>query len=853
MKSQTHAVIWLLLAALPLAAEGGTAAWLRYAPLRTPAVLGAYAQLPGTVVALGSSPALASAQAELKRGVRGMLGRTIASASTLPDASTYVLGTLPDLQCDLGPLSPPARLEPDGYWLTTRVRRGHRLMIVTALNDRGVLYGVFALLRRMALARSFANLDSVRNPAAPIRWVNQWDNLDGTIERGYGGRSIFFAAGHVRADLGRVRDYARLLASLGIDGCTVNNVNADPRILSDAFMPELERLAAAMRPWGVRLSIAVPFNSPVSVGGLPTFDPENPVVAAWWRNKVAALYRAIPDLAGFLVKADSEGQLGPSTYGRTHAQAADVIARALAPHGGILVYRAFVYNHHLDYNDLKADRARAAYDQFHPLDGRFDANVVVQIKYGPIDFQVREPVSPLIAGLRHTNQALELEITQEYTGQQRDLCFLVPLWKQVLDFDMQLGPGPASAAHPAAASPGGATPVREIVIGHVFHRALGGMVGVANVGLDANWVGADLAQANLYGFGRLAWNPRLAARQIVDEWTRQTFGNDARVVQTIAQLQLASWKVYEQYTGGPLGLQTLTNILGPHFGPGPQSADHNGWGQWIRAGRNGIGMDRTVATGTGFIGQYPAAVARMYTSLATCPDNLLLFMHHAPYTYVLHSGKTVVQTVYDAHYDGAAMAQEFPRWWRSLAGRVDAPRYQAVLRRLDEQAGHAIVWRDFINDWMLHTSGIPDARGRVGRHPDRVEAEAMRLQGYRVVSLAPAEAASGGKAVTCPRARCRASFVFQGPPGRYDLAVQYFDQNNGVARFQVSVNGREVAQWAADEHRPSQALDADTSVRHTLRHLPLEPGDVIEIEGRPDGGDPAALDYVTVRRVDSGR
>jgi len=850
MKPRTSAMLCLLLAALPLAADDGSAAWLRYAPLSSPAVRQAYAQLPDAVVVLGSSPVLAAAQAELARGVRGMLGRRLttglpAAAPTAPGTGLFVLGTLPDLQRAWGPLVPPASLAPDGYWLTTRLRRGRPLVIVTAENDRGVLYGVFALLRRMALARSFATLDAVSNPAAPIRWVNQWDNLDGTIERGYGGRSIFFAAGHVRADLGRAREYARLLASLGIDACTVNNVNADPRILSPALRPELARLAAAMRPWGVRLSLAVPFNSPVTVGGLSTFDPGTPAVAAWWRAQADDLYRAIPDLAGFLVKADSEGQLGPSTYGRTHAQAANVIARALAPHDGILVYRAFVYNHHLDYNDRKADRARAAYDQFHPLDGRFDANAVVQIKYGPIDFQVREPVSPLIAGLRHTNQALELQITQEYTGQQRDLCFLVPLWKKVLDFDLHAPPPAGADARP--------TPVRDIVTGHVFRRPLGGMVGVANVGLDANWVGADLAQANLYGFGRLAWNPRLTARRIVDEWTRQTFGDDARVVQTIAQLQLASWKAYEQYTGGPLGLQTLTNILGPHFGPGPQSADHNGWGQWIRADHDGIGMDRTVATGTGFLGQYPAAVAQRYTSLATCPDHLLLFMHHEPYTYVLHSGTTVVQTVYDAHYAGAAMAQQFPRWWRSLAGRVDAPRYQAVLRRLDEQAGHAIVWRDFINDWMLRTSGIPDARGRVGRHPDRVEAEAMQRDGYRVVSLAPAEAASGGKAVTCPRARCRASFRFHGPLGRYQLAVQYFDPDNGAARFDVSVNGREVAQWTADEHRPSQALDADTSVRRTLPPVALKPGTEITIEGRPDGGDPAALDYVTVRRVDSGR
>ena len=408
-----------------------------------------------------------------------------------------------------------------------------------------------------------------------------------------------------------------------------------------------------------------------------------------------------------MVKADSEGRLGPSTYGRTHADAANVLARALKPHGGVVFYRAFVYNHHLDWHNLKNDRAKAAYDNFHPLDGAFDDNAIVQIKNGPIDFQVREPASPLFAGLRRTNEAIELQITQEYTGQQRHLCFLVPMWKEVLDFDMHVD------ANAADASP---TPVKALVAGRVFHRPTGGFVGVANVGMDANWLGSPLAMANLYGFGRLAWNPNLSAEKIIDEWTRLTFGNDPRVVKVIAAMQLNSWHAYESYTG-PLGAGTLTNILGNHYDPGPESSEENGWGQWHRADHAGIGMDRTIATGTGFIGQYPPAVQELYESLARCPDNLLLFFHHVPYTYVLHSGKTVIQHIYDSHYDGADRARDFVSQWKGLHGHVDEERYRDILAQFEYQAAEAIVWRDAICNWIYKLSSIPDDQGRVASPP----------------------------------------------------------------------------------------------------------------------------------------
>ena len=353
--------------------------------------------------------------------------------------------------------------------------------------------------------------------------------------------------------------------------------------------------------------------------------------------------------------------------------------------------------------------------------------------------------------------------------------------------------------------------------------------------------------ANLYGFGRLAWNPDLSARQITEEWTRMTFGHDARVVDTVVNLQMESWRVYEGYTG-PLGLGTLTDILHGHYGPGIETAERNGWGQWIRADRNGIGMDRTVATGTGYIGQYSPQVAALYESLERCPDNLLLFMHHVPYIHVLHSGKTVIQYVYDSHYDAAAEAQQFPDWWKTLRGRIDEQRYAAVLARLTYQAGHAIVWRDAICSWFLRESDIPDLKGRAGHFPNRIEAESMQLSGYTEQEVTPWEDASGGKAVTCaaPAKSCSAQFVFQGAPGWYEINVQYFDVASGAAQFKVFVGNQPVDEWTADASLPATAPNGDSSTRRKISGIALRPNDVIRIQGIADGEDRAAIDYVEI-------
>jgi alpha-glucuronidase len=819
-------------------AQTNDQAWLSYS--------GGHERLPipSSIRALGNSVLEQSAVQELQRGIAGTTGATATPGANASSAGETVVGTLDEVRAAFPGLQVPAHIAGHGFWLKRTLWRGRLLVIVAGSNEHGALFGAFDLLRRIATGADLTHLDAIEAPAMPIRWVDEWDNASGTVERGYGGRSIFFEGGKVRDDLSDVTAYARLLASVGINGCNVNNVNGAAPFLEPDMIKGLARIADAMRPWGVRLAISVDIASPQKVGGLKTFDPLDPDVKAWWTAKINEIYQQIPDFAGVTVKADSEGQPGPTSYGRSPADAANVLASALAPHGGVVLYRAFVYNNHLDYNDMKADRARAAYDIFHPLDGKFAPNVIVQIKYGPIDFQAEEPVSPLFAGLHQTSEAMELQITQEYLGQQRHLVYLAPLWKEKLDFDLR--------------GENRATPVKEIIEGKSFNQPLGGMIGVSCVGRDG-WLGAPMAMANLYAFGRLAWNPNLSAEAIASEWTKQTISTKPEVVATVDKMLMESWQTYVHYTGF-LGTQTLTDITGSHYGPNIEASERNGWGQWHRDDAQGIGMDRSVATGTGFAGQYPPEVAKMYESAATTPDSLLLFFHHLPWTYKLHSGKTIIQYVYDIHYQGAEEAAQLGDEWATLEGKIDPQLYEDERARLEYQAGHAIVWRDAIVQYFFKESGIPDALGCAGHYPGRLEAEDARLAGYKIIDITPWEDASGGKIVTCDlnpaQKTCTAEWTYAGKAGHFNIAVQYLDLRGGVAHFTLDVNGESVASRAADALFPSNHA-GDTSTRFTARGpdgrgIELKPGDVLRIEGTPDASDPAALDYVEIERNAAG-
>ena len=669
-------------------ADDGSAAWLRYAPI---ADTTRYNSLPSKI-AIFRPEDLGAAQ-ELQRGLSSLLQRpftvlSVAESLGGKDKNVIVLASITGLSRNFFLKQDGPQVRGEQYRIAFDPSSDGRRLAILGGTPQAELYGVFHLLELIAAQKPIP-ADETQSPAAPIRWTDEWDNLNGTIERGYAGRSIFFDNGHVRADLTRAGQYARLLASVGINGCNINNVNADLDLLTTDHLKEFARIADAFRPWGVKLALSVDLTSPQTVGNLPTFDPKEPTVIAWWQKKVDEIYTLIPDFGGFTVKADSEGRKGPSQYGRSPADAANVLARALAPHHGVVLYRGFVYNNHLDWKDPKADRARAGVDNFVRYDGQFEPNVIIQIKEGPIDFQAREPVSPLFANLTHTNMAIELQTAQEYTGQQRHMVWLPSMWKWVLDTDLRVDNKPS--------------PVKEIVTGHRFPQAdgqprPGGFISVTNVGLDPNWLHHPMALANLYGFGRLAWNPGADLHDIIDTWTRLTWGNNPQVVQTIDTLQLNSWHVYEGYTG-PNGMGTLTNILGYHFGPGIESAERNGWGQWFRGEPDGIGMDRTAA-GTGYVQQYPPELAAKYESLANCPDDLLLFFHHVPYDYRLHSGKTLIQSIYDTHYAAALAAGRYVEAWEGLQGLIDPERYELVHNLFTFQAGHAVVWRDAINQWF---------------------------------------------------------------------------------------------------------------------------------------------------------
>ncbi|KUI61253.1 putative alpha-glucuronidase A [Cytospora mali] len=831
-----HSLFVLVLSGIA-AAENGLDAWLRYAPI--PNAASHAADIPSTIVALNSTKTspVYTAGIELKEGIKEILGKEVAITNEIYQGnSTITVATIDSYIQSGGKVQKTPDLKQNGFWLNTTDGN----VLILGLDESGALYGVFEYLSMLAQG-NFSEVAYSSNPDQPIRWINQWDNLDGSIERGYGGPSIFFKDGVVVDDLTRVADYARLMASIRINGIIINNVNADANLLNSTNIEGLGRIAAAMRPYGVQVGISLNFASPNATLG--TFDPLAPEVIEWWTNKTEEIYQTVPDLAGYLVKANSEGQPGPLTYNRTLADGANLFAKALQPHGGVVMFRAFVYDK-LDEAVWTNDRARAAVDFFKPLDGQFDENVVVQIKYGPIDFQVREPASPLFANLLHTNAAIELEVAQEYLGQQCHLVYLPPLWKTVLDFDLRVENQTSY--------------VRDIISGRRFNRTLSGSAAVVNVGTNTTWLGSHLAMSNLYAYGRLAWDPTQEPESILKDWIRLTFSSEEKVVETITTMSMLSWPAYENYTGN-LGIQTLTNILGNHYGPTPQSQDGNGWGQWTRADADMVGMDRTVwngtGNGTGYSGQYPPEIYEMYENLETTPDDLLLWFHHVNWTTRLKSGKTVIQHFYDAHYAGAETAQGFVPMWESLKGErgIDDERYGDVLFRQVYQAGHSLVWRDAINNYYFNMTSLPDENGRVLNHPYRIEAEDMELDGYEVVDVVPFEAASGYKGIMTTRNDTVgiAATTVQIDSGVYDLAVNYFDVIGGRAHWGVFLGDVSIGNWIGNMedtlgHAPSSAMDESSATRITFRGVSVKKGDVLKIVGAPEGIEAAPLDYVSL-------
>ena len=562
----------------------------------------------------------------------------------------------------------------------------------------GILYGCFELIRRIAKGDELRDLKLLERPMNPLRMLNHWDNLDGSIERGYAGESFFFEREELLINE-RTIDYARMVASIGINAVVINNVNvrgnAATGLITNRYLGRLKEMIGIFSGYGIKLYLSVNFAAPLEIGGIGTADPCDGKVADWWKSCVENIYSKIPDFGGFLIKADSEGRPGPFTYGRTHAEGANVLARVLKPYNGILIWRCFVYNCQQDWRDYKTDRARAAYDNFMSLDGQFEENVILQIKNGPMDFQVREPVSPLFGGLKKTNQMLEVQIAQEYTGQQKHVCYLVPMWKEVLSFNTY------SEAL-------GAT-VADIVAGRTYQQKNCGMAAVANTGNDYNWTGHDLAAANLYGFGRLCWNTELTSEEITREWILLTFAQNDKVMATLSEFLQKSWSTYEKYTS-PLGIGWMVNP-NHHYGPNVDGYEYDKWGTYHRADRNGVGVDRTI-NGTGYATQYNEPNSSMYEGIETCPEELLLFFHHISYDYVLRSGKTLIQHIYDTHFEGVNEVEDMISGLQAIKEFLPADIYQRLNERFQLQLESALEWRDRINTYFYRKSGVEDNKGR---------------------------------------------------------------------------------------------------------------------------------------------
>ena len=539
----------------------------------------------------------------------------------------------------------------------------------------GLLYGAYRLILDRLCGETIS--DPVESaPKYALRMIDCWDNPDGIIERGYAGRSLFFADGKLSWDPERIRELGRLLASAGLNVLCINNVNVHfpAQLLLEDDLPSLALLAEAFRPFGIRLMVSIDFSQPMR-SGIPTADPLDPAVREWWKKTAARVWAAIPDLAGFLVKADSEGRPGPFTYGRNHADGANMLAEAVRPYGGVIVWRCFVYNCRQDWRDTATDRPKAAWEHYAFLDGQFADNVILQVKHGPFDFQVREPLSPLLLGMKRTNLAMELQLAQEYTGHQIDLYTMIPMWKELYE---------------------------ELPADNIMSLAA-----VSNLGNDANYTGHPLAAVNLYTFGLLAWNPETDAETAVARWCRLTYGFSPAEEKKLTDLLLSSRGIYEKYTA-PLGIGWMVNPH-DHYGPNPSGYEYDLWGTYHKADRNAVGIDRT-AGGTGYLSQYPETIRKKYEKPETCPDLYLLFYHRLPYTFRMKDGRTLVQRIYDDHFEGLEETRVLAEKLLSLP--FPEPDAGVIRERMEKQLYNAREWCDIINTFFHRLSGVPDEHGR---------------------------------------------------------------------------------------------------------------------------------------------
>lgn len=670
-----------------LRAEDGYRLWLRYDKINNPNLLKEYTSLVSSVQFLGSNPTLAIARNELILGLEGLLGKKITEskngsllvATANNSSAIRSLVTAMELK----------NIGREGFIIRSLKTTQPNKILITANSDIGVLYGVFHFLRLLQANQNIQKLSIVSAPKIQLRILNHWDNLNRSVERGYAGISIWDWHKLPEYIDQRYIDYARANASIGINGTVLTNVNANALILTNSYLTKVAALANAFRPYGLKVYLTARFSAPIEIGKLKTADPLEAEVREWWKKKIDSIYTFIPDFGGFLVKANSEGQPGPQNYGRDHADGANMLADALAPHNGIVMWRAFVYS-----NETPEDRFKQAYNEFKPLDGKFRKNVLVQVKNGPIDFQPREPFHPLFGAMPKTPLMMEFQLTQEYLGQATNLVFEAPLFKECLDANTY--------------TKGKGSTVIKVIDGSLEGHEISGIAGVANIGNDRNWTGHPFAQANWYTLGRLAWDPALATSQIADEWIRQSFTNNEKFVTAAKKIMLASREALVNYMT-PLGLNHIMGT-GHHYGPAPwvSNAGRADWNPvyYHKADSIGIGFNRT-ASGSNALLQYAPEIRSNFENINTCPEKFLLWFHHVPWNYKMLSGRSLWNELCFKYNEGVYSVRWMQKTWATINGLIDNERFNQVKQLLSIQEKEAVWWRDACLSYFQTFSKMP--------------------------------------------------------------------------------------------------------------------------------------------------
>lgn len=669
--------------------QSGYGLWLDYKKISDASLLNDYQNQIQSVYFLEKSETLDVAREELKLGLDALLGTTTEFSATASNKGTLIVSKFDALDQKIQKNLRKITIPEDGFYI------GHVSgnTIITAKEDIGVLYGVFNFLRLLQTQQSIDKLTLLDGPKIDLRILNHWDNLDGTVERGYAGKSLWKWQKLPTYIDQRYIDYARANASIGINGTVLTNVNANAWLLTPGYIDKVAALADTFRPYGVKVYLTARFSAPIEIGQLSTADPLDPEVQQWWKTKIDSVYAKIPDFGGFLVKANSEGQPGPQNYGRTHVDGANMMAEALAPHNGVVLWRAFVYSEH-----DASDRAKQAYSEFAPMDGDFKENVIIQVKNGPIDFQPREPFHPIFGAMPKTALAMEFQITQEYLGFSTHLVFLPKLFEEVLQADTyQKGKGSL---------------VAKVIDGSLDNHKITAISGVSNIGSDLNWTGHPFAQANWYGYGRLAWNPYLNAEVIAEQWLRSTYSNEEAFVEPMTDLLIESREAVVNYMT-PLGLHHIMDT-NHHYGPGPWVSElaRPEWNPtyYHKADANGIGFDRT-QKGSGAVLQYADPVAQRFEQLDQCPENLLLWFHHLPWDYTLSDGQTLWNSIGLHYQKGVDQVRDMLKVWEQMSPYVDALSHKEVRTLLDIQLQEAIWWKDACMQYFHQYSKLPFPEG----------------------------------------------------------------------------------------------------------------------------------------------